>query len=158
MSLKRAVRNFMSETNMILDAVAGVGQIILDELSTKSQWCPEANRYSRAIIPSAILSLLNSDLTKTDFFVLFNLISAMNSSNKIGKKFLATIGLPRMSLYRAETKLTEAGVIYEFEDGSIMVNPNIACLTKFRKMVLKLQDEWKTAITKAVKANTKELK
>ena len=140
----------MSETNMILEAVTGVGQIILDEISSKQMWCPEANRYSRAIVPGVMLQLFNSELTKTDLFILFNLINAMNSSNKIGKKFLSTLKLSRMTLYRAETKLKEMGVIYEFEDGSLMINPNVACLTKYRKMCLRIQDEWKTATVKAV--------
>lgn len=145
----------MSDTNLIIETVAAIGQHISDKLDNKTTWCPEANRYSRAIIPEVMITILNSDVTKNDILLLFAIIQSMNASNKIGNKFLSTIGMPRMSLHRSEKKLKDIGLIFEFEDGSIMVNPNIVVNTKYRKMCLQIKKEWQTAI-KHVKINIKE--
>lgn len=140
----------MNDTNMILEALGAVGESLEDSINFKKHWNPEANKYSRSINPNIVVKLLSENLTQMDTFVLFSLIMAMDSENKIGYKFLKSLKLNPMTLYRAKKRLTEIGTIFEFPDGSIMVNPNIALLSKYRKNCLALVSIWNKEQVKGI--------
>lgn len=140
----------MSNDN-ILEAIAGVGNILIDKIDeSKKSWNPEANRYSRAFNLKVLLSLMSDKLTHMDTFIFLSMVEAMNSANKIGAKHIKTLGIPRITLWRSKNKLQQLGMFYEFPDGSLMINPKIAILSKHRKDCLELTKIWNKAIPDAV--------
>lgn len=133
---------------MILEAIAASGQAVIDAVETKHTWVPEANRYSRAFDMSVLMPLISSHLKPAEVGLLMSLISQMNSENKIGSKILKQIDMSRTTLWRSIQTLEEKGCIYEFPDGSYMVNPRIVVLSKYRKNCLNLQWIWQTEMKK----------
>jgi hypothetical protein len=140
-----------------MEAIGVVGQTILDAVESKKSWNPESNRYSRCYNPEVLMPLIATHLTQTEIFLLFTLIQQMNSENKVGSKILKQLDMNRITLWRSKQKLEDKYCIFEFPDGSIMVNPNIAMLSKYRKFCLTVQSVWKTAM-KSVVNQEKELK
>lgn len=149
----------MSE--MLMEAIAQSSQMILDAVESKQSWNPEANRYSRCFNPTVLMPLIATHLQGAEIFLLFTFIDQMNAENKVGSKMLKQLNMNRTTLWRAKQKLESKYCVYEFEDGSIMINPNIAVLSKYRKHCLHLQSVWKTATKQVIQPeqeNEKELK
>lgn len=144
---------------MILESIGAVGEHLSDKIDSirMKTMCPEANRYSRAIVTDLWLNLINEGLTKIDLFVLLSIIKVMNSSNKIGSKYLRQLNMERKTLYNTRKRLSSMGCIYEFIDGSIMVNPRLVILTKYKKQCMELQAEWDNAIKEFIQPTTKTL-
>lgn len=114
--------------------------------STLKTWNPEANTYSRAFNPELLIDLIVNKLEKSDLEIFFNIVRSMNSSNRIGIKYLKQIKMPRSTKSKSLKRLFDNFVIFPFSDGSIMVNPKLVLLSKYRKQCLGLQHEWNTAI------------
>lgn len=140
----------MSE-EMLMDAIGAIGQHLSDKLDYASNWNPEANKYSRSINPDVLTDLIANHLTNADLFVLMSLIRVMSSENKIGAKYLKTLNIPRTSLYEITKRLKTKGTIWELRDGTIMINPSIAVLSKYRKNCLLLKNIWISTIKESVK-------
>lgn len=137
-------------SDMIMEAIGAVGQTILDAVESKKSWNPESNRYSRCYNPDILMPLIATHLTQTEIFLLFTLIQQMNSENKIGSKVFKQLKMNRITLWRAKQKLEDKCCIFEFPDGSIMINPNIAMLSKYRKFCLTVQGVWNKAMKSIV--------
>jgi hypothetical protein len=104
-------------------------------------WSPESNKYSRCYTTlfDTVIDQLSSPAIKLFLYCIRN----MSSINQLT---ITTVHkIPNMSKtvrYKAIAELKLLYAIYQYDDNTVMINPKIVALTKHRKSILTLLDEW----------------